>query len=46
MNRSDTREERSEGKNEEGARKPRHLERPLQTSILEQRILDDSHPDR
>ena len=43
---SEARKKRSEGENEEGARKPRYLERALQTAILEQRFPNDSHPDR
>ena len=44
MSRSEAWKERSEGENEEGAREPRDLERPLQTAILEQRILHSNHP--
>jgi enoyl-CoA hydratase len=44
VSRSEAGKERSEGENEEGARKPRYLERALQTAILEQRFPNDSHP--
>jgi hypothetical protein len=46
VHRGKAREEWSERENEKGARKPRYLERALQTTILEQRFPNYSHPDR